>query len=399
MPRGLDSADRKLLIGAGALLIILVLAAATLTPPQISGESEAPSSYSSSWDGAEGAFLLLQRLGYNVSRWEKSPTELPQDPSGSVLILADPTESPSLDEVAAITEFMANGGRIVATGLSASSLLGPANLEEGDPLGPKMTFHAQIPSPLVVGAPQITMTGPEQWTPLSVRTLVVYGENDIAAVLTSRRGKGELIWWAAPTPLTNGAILDAGNLAFFLNCIGPPGHGQVLWDEYFHGMRGSLLDFFSRTPVFWGVAQFGLVFLAMLATYSRRLGPVRAPAVPSRLSPLEFIDTLGDLYASARVSAAAIGIAYRRLRFTLTRKLGLPIDVPSPELASLASQGLGWEETPLAETLKRCDAIARAGDAKVEKPLELFQQIHDYSARLEARRLVSTKGKTNEQGE
>jgi hypothetical protein len=226
--------------------------------------------------------------------------------------------------------------------------------------------------------------------------VAVYGDDDTAAVVTYQFGKGEVIWWAAPTPLTNGAILDSGNLAFFLNCIGAPGQGQVFWDEYFHGVRGSLLDFFWRTPVFWGVAQFGLVFLAILATYSRRLGPVRAPAVQSRLSPLEFVDTLGDLYASAHVSAAAIGIAYQHFRFRLTRKLGLSIDIPSPELAEVASEALGWEKAALLDALERCDQAAKTGEKRVEDPLELFQQVHDYCARLDVKRAIRKESERNE---
>jgi Domain of unknown function (DUF4350) len=398
MPRGLDSADRKLLIGAGVFFAILVVVGALMTPPQISGASESPSSYSPSWDGAEGAFLLLEQLGYNISRWERPPSELPEDAADQVLILANPSEPPSEEERYDIIEFLENGGRVIATGSAAGAFLPAASeFAEGNPFGAAKIFDAEVPSPIVRGAPQITMTKPSGWSP-SVTQVALYGDADTAAVVTYPFGKGQVIWWAAPTPLTNGAIRDSGNLAFFLNCVGPPGNGQVLWDEYFHGARSSLWSFFSRTPVFWGAAQFGLVFLAIVATHSRRLGPARAPTVRSRLSPLEFVDTLGDLYASAHVSAAAIGILYQRFRFSLTRKLGLPIDVPSPELATIASETLGWEQAPLLEALIRCDLAKRSGSAPVEKPLELFQQIHDYAARLELRRTDTNERKPNEQG-
>ncbi|HEY6465385.1 MAG TPA: DUF4350 domain-containing protein [Candidatus Acidoferrales bacterium] len=400
MPRGLDSADRKLLIAAAALFGVLVVVAALFSKPQLTGRSQAPSTYSSSWDGAEAAFLLLQQLGYDVTRWEKSPSQLPQTESSEVLILADPTEVPSEEERYGIVEFLENGGRVIATGSDAKAFLPQApDFREGDAMAPKATFGALVPSPVVRGAPQITMAKPENWSSGSVREVELYGDNDTPAVATYRFGKGQVIWWAAPTPLTNGAISDSGNLTFFLNCLGIPGQSHIFWDEYFHGERGSLLDFFSRTPVFWGAAQFGLVFLAILATYSRRLGPVRAPSVPSRLSPLEFVDTLGDLYASAHVPGTAIGVAYQRFRFALTRKLALPIDTPSKELAEIASQAMGWEEAPLLDTLIRCEETSKSPTNKIEKPLELFQQIHDYSARLESRPAVNTERKRNEQGE
>lgn len=387
MPQGLDSGDRKLLIGAGALLAVVIAISAIILPPQISGASEIPSSYSPSWDGAKGAFLLLQNMGYDVSRWKHPPTDLPHDAANDVLILAEPAQAPSEEERFAISEFLQNGGRVVATGAFASQFLPEASkFQEGDSFEGTRRFDARMPSPIVRDAPQISMVAPENWNPVSPRQLVVYGSQDTAAVVTYRFGKGQVIWWAAPTPLTNGAILHASNLTFFLNCMGSPGRVHVFWDEYFHGVRSSLVSFFAGTPVFWGVAQFGLVFLAILATYSRRLGPIRAPVTQSRLSPLEFVDTLGDLYDSAHVASAAIGIVYQRFRFILTRKLGLPANAAVSDVAKSASQSLGWEEAPLLHTLTQCELASQSGDPHVQKPVELVQQLYDYSERLEVTR-------------
>lgn len=397
MSRGLDSADRKLLIGVGILFVVLVVVSAIISPPQITGASAIPSSYSASWDGAKGAFLLLQNLGYNVSRWEQPPTRLPQAAANEVLILAEPEQPPSEEERFAITEFLENGGRIIATGSSASDFLpGASKFEQGNSLEDKEDFDAMVPSRITRGARQITMVAPENWAPLSLRQIVVYGNENTAAVVTYQFGKGEVIWWAAPTPLTNGGILDSGNLAFFLNCVGSPGGVHVLWDEYFHGVRGSLWGFFAHTPVFWGMAQFGLVFLAILFTYSRRLGPIRPPVRQSRLSPLEFVDTLGDLYASAHVETAAVGIAYQRFRSVLTRKLGLPANAAVSELAKSASANLGWEEAPLLHALSQCELASKSGDAHRPDAIKLVQQLHDYSARMEVRRPTQMKGKQNE---
>lgn len=397
MPRSLDSADRKLLIGVGILFVVLVLVSAIISPPRITGTSAIPSSYSPSWDGAKGAFLLLQNLGYNVTRWEQPPTQLPQVAANEVLILAEPEQSPSEEERFAIIEFLENGGRVIATGSAAGEFLPDASkFAEGSPFEDKENFDAMVPSRITRGAPQIAMAAAENWAPPSLRQIVVYGNENTAAVVTYRFGKGEVIWWAASTPLSNGSILDSGNLAFFLNCVGPPGRVHVLWDEYFHGVRGSLGAFFAHTPVFWGVAQFGLVFLAILFTYSRRLGPIRPPVRQSRLSPLEFVDTLGDLYESAKVERAAVGVAYQRFRFTLTHKLGLPVNAAVSEFAKSASVNLGWEEPPLLHALSQCEFASKTGDPQMKDSLELVQQLHDYTARMEVRRPTQMKGKPNE---
>src|ERR1700676_4645554 len=119
MPNRLDAGDRKLLIGAGVLLVLLVISGALLSPRRSEGSSAYPSSYSSNWDGAKGAYLLLQDLGYRVIRWDESPTELKGDPSKEVLILAEPLQTSSPEEKQAIREFLDKGGRILAVGAGA----------------------------------------------------------------------------------------------------------------------------------------------------------------------------------------------------------------------------------------------------------------------------------------
>ena len=76
MPDALDTGDRKLLIGAGVVLTILIVASTYLSPKQSAGRAAYPSSYSAEWDGAKAPYLLLQGLHYHVERWEQSPTEI-----------------------------------------------------------------------------------------------------------------------------------------------------------------------------------------------------------------------------------------------------------------------------------------------------------------------------------
>jgi hypothetical protein len=392
MPHVLDSGDRKLLIGAGALLAVLLIATTILSPKARSGASSYPSSYSTEWDGAKGAYVLLQALGYQVVRWEQSPTEISGDTKTQVLILAQPLESPSPEEKTAVLEFLQKGGRVVASGWGASRLLPQAAppftsfaMEEDT------KFPALLPSPLVRGAPEISMVPPAQWHPQSRSLLVVYGNEDTAAVITYQVGKGQVILWGASTPLTNGGIRESGNLALFLNSVGPPAGVRVLWDEYFHGSHGSLWSYLARSPLPWGAVQFGIVFLAILATYSRRQGPIRVPAKVSRLSPLEFVETLGDLYSSAHLGSAAVRIAYQRLRFQLTRQLGLPTNASDADLASSAGKALAWNKEEFSGTLGRLQRAMTSAKLPDTDTLELVQEIFDYASRLELRRAQTTE--------
>jgi hypothetical protein len=390
MPHGLDRGDRKLLIGAGVLLAILIVATAYLSPKERSTASAYPSSYSGDWDGAKGPYLLLQNLHYHVERWEESPTEISGTPSDEVLILAGPTQTPTPEEKSAIFEFLQKGGRIVASGAGAAKILPDAPpLNDSFAIEETTKFPAVLPSPLMRGAPEISMFPPDDWQPKSASQLVVYGNVETAAVITYQVGKGQVIWWGNSAPLTNGKIRESGNLPLFLNSVGPPGDVRVLWDEYFHGAHGSLWSYIARTPLIWGVVQFGIVFLAIVATYSRRQGPISVPGRVSRLSPLEFVETLGDLYSSAHAGSAAVRIAYQRLRFQLTRQLGLPPNVANADLAQSVGVALAWNEQEISATLSRADRAMTAAKVSDAETLQLVQKMFDYASRLELRRTRS----------
>jgi hypothetical protein len=387
MPHALDSGDRKLLIGASVLLVILMVASAYLSPKQNSGRSSYPSSYATDWGGAKAPYLLLQDLHYRVERWEQSPTEIGGTSRDEVLILAGPTQAPSDDERSAIFDFLQQGGRVVASGSGAAKLLPDAPpLTQNYLTEETSKFPALLPSPLMRGAPEISMFPPEDWQPKSPSQLVVYGNQETAAVITYQVGKGQVIFWGDSAPLTNGGIRESGNLPLFLNSIGPPDTVRVLWDEYFHGAHGTLWSYFARTPLVWGVVQFGIVFLAIVATYSRRQGPIRVPAKVPRLSPLEFVETLGDLYSSAHAGSAAVRIAHQRLRFQLTRQLGLPPNSPDADLARSASKALAWSEQEISATLARAERAAASAKVADGDTLQIVQEIFDYASRLELRR-------------
>jgi hypothetical protein len=387
MPHALDAGDRKLLMGAGALLAILIVASAYLSPNPATTRSAYPSSYSADWGGAKGAYLLLQNLHYHVERWEQPPTERSGAPRKEVWIFAGPTQRPSPEEKSAILEFLTQGGRVVASGSGAARLLPDAPPLTANYLAEETTkFPALLPSPVMRNAPEISMYPADNWQPKSSSQLVVYGNEETAAVITYRVGEGQVIWLGNSAPLTNGGIRESDNLPFLLNSIGPPDGVRVLWDEYFHGAHGTLWSYLARTPLMWGALQFAVVFLAIVATYSRRQGPISVPARVSRLSPLEFVETLGDLYCSAHAGSTAVRIAYQRLRFQVTRQLGLPPNVPDSDLAHSASKALAWNEQEISATLSRVERATTALKVSDAETLQLVQEMFDYASRLELRR-------------
>jgi hypothetical protein len=242
-------------------------------------------------------------------------------------------------------------------------------------------LDALSPSPITRAAAQITLA-PEAYWKTDTFALPLYGDGDKQMVVKYKFGKGEVIWWASATPLTNAGLKEPGNLEFFLACIGSETQTRILWDEYFHGYRSSLSGSIQNSPVKWIFLQFALLSLAILLTYSRRSGPVCIPAREIRLSPLEFVRTLGALYKQANAASVVVDISYHRFRYWLGRRLGMASNASVEELERAARERWDFQDPTFGATLRACESAPYDYTLKPRAALQLVRSLDDYAAKL-----------------
>ncbi len=382
MQTGLSRTDRRLMWGFGAASLLIAIGMVVLTPAEREESSPVPSSYSADSGGALAAYLLLVDLRYPVHRWEDAPAALP---GSGLLILAEPTEKPTARERAALSEFVQNGGRILFCGASIASFFADAALSDKIVKSESKEFIASLPSHYSRGANKVVIQPEAYWSRLNGSQFGLYGDEQSTSMVSWRVGKGQILWWAAATPLTNAGIRRSGNLNLFLNTVTDPSSSEpltVYWDEYFHGRRGSMWSYVENTPLPWGTLQLGILTLAVLFTFSRRSGPVAMPATLLRLSPLEFVDTMGGLYQRAGATPVAVGVSYKHLRLELARRLSLPAAAVDADLAKAAGERLGFQASELGDVLQNAARAAAAPKLPARQALHLVQQLEKNTARL-----------------
>jgi len=382
MPSAINPADQRLLLIAGGAFVLLLCGVVFLTPGSGEDAGVVPSTYSSGPGGARAAFLLLQQVGLPVERWENSPVDLPGEGNGTVLILANPAERPNQAEHDALVRFVQSGGRVLFTGIISGDFFPPPFLLPQPPNTRLQTFDAIVPSPFTRHAGRIRLRPVALWGALDGSQVPLYGDSQHPAVTTWKVGRGRILWWAAATPLTNARIADEENLNLLLDAVGAGEDSvdrpnRIYWDEYFHGERGSLWAYIANTPIAWGLAQLGVLGVAIFLTFGRSRGPVVPVASVSRLWPLEFVDTLGALYQRANATAAAGGIVYRNFRIAMTRRLRLPSDISDAALGQALGSSLGWHGHEMAQTLARAAAASRGEKLSPNEALQLVQDL-DY---------------------
>ena len=379
MPLKLAKSDRRLLLWAAVVLIPLIVAMAVFS--ESDEESMVPSTYSAQSHGAKAAYLLLEEQGYKVERWIHSPQRLPMDATNTVYVLAVPTSFPSRDQKNILQSYLARGGKILAVGFTASFFLPQAEVEPEPVPDPKWkAYQPELVAGLTRGG-AIEMSPTAYWKSSSTKTLVHYADEKRPIVVSYQVGKGEVIWWGGATPLTNAALTRAGNLALLLNSLGGK-DVRVLWDEYYHGYHDTLGAYMAEPPLKYGLLQCLLVALALLLTYSRRNTPVYPPDDSPRLSPLEFVHTLGGLYRRARATHAALEIPYNRFRNLATRQLGLRPDVSPADLTRALTQRMGYKEEGLDELLQSIENTLSYGGPKEEQVLKLLQELNRHMRNL-----------------
>jgi len=374
MPVALSRGDRRLLLtGAGVFAALIGVGGLFATAKG----SDDPTTYSNASAGAKAVFLLLQSAGDRVDRFEEPVQALP-DARETTLILADPIEPPDAADRNAITTFIARGGRVIATGEVGASFL--STTVKPNPVA-GLTWAdvpAVSPSAITRAAPAITLSPRSSWGQLAFG-VPLYADTDIYVVRIPS-GAGHALWWASATPLTNAGLSAPGNLEFVLACLGAPGDRRILFDEYVHGHRHTLAASIWHSPVRWILLQLAVLAMVVLATHSRRSGPILLPAAPSRLSPLEFVRTLGSLYARAGAASVAVEMAYQRMRHTLTRRLGVSPEAPPEDVQRAVAGRTGLDGAALADTLRACDAARRRSSIAPRAALALVRSLARISA-------------------
>ena len=379
MPATVSAGDRKILFVAGGAFLLLVILGFLFAPAGNTGASTA-TTYSNASEGAKAAYLLLQETGYHVERWQHSSTSLKPD-GNTVLIIADPGMIPNAKQKASIEQFVSGGGRVITTGIRGAGFLPEDSSEYNDaPKTPWTEFKALAPSAITRAAPKITLAPVARWSGKS--GIALYGDGEQIVVTHFPHGKGDILWMASATPLTNAGIKEPGNLEFLLAAIGDKQQTRVLFDEYVHGYGENDEPERSHPLMTALLLQSVVLGLAAILTFSRRSGPLRPMPAESRLAPLEFVETLGGLYQQAHAAAIAVDVYYQRFQYWTTRRLGIGNKATPEELDRAVRERWNLHDDEFLPTLQAAASARYQPDLPQDQALKIVQSLYSYAVKM-----------------
>ncbi len=385
LPDSLDARDRKLLLTCLAAVMALALIMGVLARNQNRDDNPLPSSYLTGRHGARAAYDLLAASGYHVRRWEQPLGDLAHMANAqTVVIFADPFPNSPAD-FKAVQEIVHRGGRVLVTGATGGELA------PGGAVRPATEFRMAAcrltPEGLdeLAGSGQVWMAPAAEWTLGNPLYRIEYDCAGEPAVVEYDQGAGHVVWWASATPLENGSIGRDGNLALFLNALGPHAEHRFYWDESLHGETRS--EWFYARGAAMNLLLAGLAAIGMLVvfSFSRRSGPVRDMPAPTRATPVEFLEALGSLYAKAGAAATAVALAYERFRRRMSELSGCKgQQMSADELGALLRRRFPQAGTELEEDLAACEEAANEERLAPKRALALVQALDRHGALLAA---------------
>jgi hypothetical protein len=373
-----------IVFGVGLLLVMTLVA--WLSSNQNEQGEGSPSSYNVQRRGAKAAYLLLQKSGYAVEHWKQPPVQLPADATGVMLVLAGPESYPRGEEWSSIARFLLRGGSVLIAGVNPNSFVPQAKAKEADPRIGFAECKPAAPTSLTRGGP-ISQDGDLIWDSSKDAALVHFispskdDKGGDPVVVSYALGQGRVIWWASALPLTNVGIRDRGNLDLLLNSVGDT--RRILWDEYYHEQH-EMAPAHARNPAqMWALAQAGFLALLVILTFSRRSGPIVPLVRESRLSPLEFVETLGSVFHRAHGTQVAVEIAFSRFQQIAARRLGIRGTATANDIL-LAMTQRGLKVPPdLAALVGRSDEAAGDTELSEKRALELVRALNQATLLLE----------------
>lgn len=379
----------KFLIIFTATVIVLIVITGILAPNR-EDRDPVPTSWNAGRAGAKAAWLLLGDLGYRTVRWERPESELAGvDAAHATLVVAEP--SPGFAAISdknrtqPFVDFLHRGGRIVATGPASAFLLPDAKVGESDRLYTELCDTTPASPDALGRAGSVALAVPVRWTRDDPDVRVAQRCGSDAVVVSYPVGSGEVIWWASSTPLSNQGLHQDANLRLLLASIGE--HDRTIYfDEYLHGMKSDLWSAAHGTPLAALIVQSCCVGALLLFSFSRGSGPSRALVQPPRASPLEFVESMGALYARAGASRVAIAAAERRLTEFLVHEGGLPLETlrfGSAAIAAAVSARFGCDTSALAADLEAARQ-AEYDACRASEALALVRRLDQHIAQLTA---------------
>lgn len=394
-----------LAVALGTATVIALLAWLVLPPARLGGRHAQPSTFFNRPYGTKAAFLVLQKLGYNVRRLRR-PIDVDTLAGFDGLVLLRPIYCLNDYETRVLRDWVAAGHNL----LVAPTEVPPHGV---DCAGPYAWFHFADPNAPAEGtrepgheaapvsAPafaeltamndvRFAADGPLVWPAEDLPIRPLWSDEGGLVAFEATYGTGRILALADVYGLTNAGLAEGDHAQWLLALVSrltrddPAGH--LAFDEYHAGFphepdaRRAIVQLLWDSRWAWVVTQVLLVGLLALLARGVRFGRPDGVPVARRRTQGEFTRAAGNFLRAARaqdVVLATLGLHYRQ---RLCRALRVSPQSTAAELAAILEERghPAW-----AQSIQPV-AVQPAGRPRSLSDAELVRCVQQWHAVVEA---------------
>jgi uncharacterized membrane protein len=407
----LSRTDRTLV----GILLVLALLAALITwlamPPKKEGRLvREPSSFFNTGSGTKAIYLVLERLGYNVTRL-RVPMSKEVLAEFDALFILEPVVGLEKSERLPLERWVESGHRLVIApgvrmfGATPGVWLFDNWFNIGPPTNAVTAGDGKIKQvrgdslresdPLFDGVRELVARGDFRFPltgalkgPLATANAQPIWVDDYGVVaLRVPFGNGEIIALADTYCLSNQGIDEADNAIFLANLArevtGGDRASTIAFDEIHHGFALADDPWVAMVKMMlaeywgWGIIQATVVLLLALYAAGVRFGkPVDIVQKPRRQHG-EFAEAAGRTLHDANAGVLAFRTLFAHYRAALAKLVHLAPDASSAELGHAIGVRTGLQITPLLEEMEAKLAADRVARVEVLDMATEFQRVLD----------------------
>ncbi|MDQ2747229.1 MAG: DUF4350 domain-containing protein, partial [Acidobacteriota bacterium] len=198
-------------------------------------------------------------------------------------------------------------------------------------------------------------------------------------------GAGRIVYLSDPFIVSNGGISLADNAQLAINLVATNG-GIIAFDEFHQGYgagQNRLLEYFAGTPLTAVALQIFALIAVIFYTQSRRFARPLPSNESNRLSKLEYVGAMAELQQRTKAYDLAMENIYKDFRRRASRLVGTDaLKTKSEDLAALIAERIKLDDTDIADTLAKCEAIMHGEPTNKKQMLDLTSRLRDIEERL-----------------
>ncbi|SDX17234.1 protein of unknown function [Marininema mesophilum] len=346
----------------GVLLILLLLIVPLIFVFTLESNTNTPyNSHGTSHHGLKALYLLLEKRGHSVGRWEEGWRAFPKG-TGQLLILTEPSDITSAKDVHRLEKWIKRGNTLALFANPENTLGAEWGFEALSRTDRRTGLKGKVRMQPRSSAWQKNIDSfyfPEGNRLLSKQGSTWADQDNQLRIADRKLGQGFIVYVPEKNFFTNQTIQKEDNLAFALD-LASKGKKRIWFGDSLRQTVG-ITDNKEKASIFNWVSRDGWLFVTLLGCgfllwlymKGKRFGNPKPDSITEPPFADEYVKAMGSLYREMNLGRDSLLVQWRGLLRQAAMEWGLGMTATEEAIFNQGKRFLSPEGVKRLETLKQ----------------------------------------------